>query len=125
MMKIVLAEREAEIMEVLWMRGPSTVAEVRERLKDTLAYTTVLTLLRNLETKGYLGHDEDGRAHRYSPRILREAAQRSALRDLAAKLFSGSSALLLTALVRDENLTEEDIQRIRRLLSGRTRRSAQ
>jgi len=123
-MKIVLAEREAEIMEVLWRQGPSTVAEVRERLKDHLAYTTVLTVLRNLESKGYVGHDEEGRAHRYSPRILRTTAQRSALRDLATKLFNGSSALLLTELVRDENLTEDDIKRIRRLLSGRTRSGA-
>ena len=123
-MKIVLADREAEIMEALWMGGPSTVAEVRARLKDPLAYTTVLTFLRNLEAKGYVSHDEDGRAHRYSPRILRESAQRSALRDLAAKLFSGSSALLMTALVRDESLTEEDLRRIRRLLSGRTKKGA-
>ncbi len=106
------------------MQGASTVAEVRERLKDDLAYTTVLTILRNLEAKGYVGHDEAGRAHRYSPRILRAAAQRSALRDLATKLFNGSSALLLTELVRDENLTKEDIKRIRRLLSGRPKRGA-
>jgi predicted transcriptional regulator len=119
MMKIVLADREAEIMEVLWAHGPSTVAEVREHLPDALAYTTVLTILRNLEAKGYVGHDEDGRAHRYLPRIQREAAQRSALRDLATKLFNGSSALLLTQLVRDEDLTEEDIRRIRRLLAVR------
>lgn len=121
-MKIVLAEREAEIMEVLWMQGASTVAEVRERLKDELAYTTVLTMLRNLEAKGYVGHDDAGRAHRYSPRILRAAAQRSALRDLAMKLFNGSSASLLTELVRDETLTPEDIQRIRRLLNARPKR---
>lgn len=120
-MKIVLADREAEIMEVLWTHGPSTVAEVRDHLKDNLAYTTVLTILRNLEGKGYLGHDEEGRAHRYSPLILREAAQRSALRDLATKLFSGSSSLLLTQLVRDEDLTEKDLERIRRLLARRSR----
>jgi predicted transcriptional regulator len=123
-MKIALADREAEIMEVLWTRGPSTVTEVRDHLKDDLAYTTVLTILRNLEGKGYVGHDEEGRAHRYSPLILREAAQRSALRDLATKLFNGSSALLLMQLVRDENLTEEDLERIRRLLAQRTRRGS-
>lgn len=118
-MKIVLADREAEVMEVLWTHGPSTVAEVRDHLKDNLAYTTVLTILRNLEGKGYLGHNEEGRAHRYLPLILREAAQRSALRDLATKLFSGSSSLLLTQLVRDEDLTEKDLERIRRLLARR------
>jgi BlaI family transcriptional regulator, penicillinase repressor len=123
-MKIVLADREAEIMEVLWTRGPSTVAEVRDHLKDDLAYTTVLTILRTLEAKGYLGHDEEGRAHRYSPLILREAAQRSALRDLATKFFNGSSALLLMQLVHEEDLTKEDLERIRRLLARRTGRGS-
>lgn len=120
-MKIVLADREAEIMEALWSLGPSTVTEVRGHLKDQLAYTTVLTILRNLEAKNYVGHDEEGRAHRYSPLILREAAQRSALRDLAAKLFSGSSSLLLMQLVSDEDLSDEDVRRIRRLLALRSK----
>ena len=70
----------------------------------------------------YVGHHEDGRAHRYAPLVLREAAQRGALRDLAAKLFSGSASLLLTQLVRDEALTDEDISRIRRLLARRVRK---
>lgn len=118
-MRIVLAEREAELMQVLWEHGPSTVTEVRERLKDTLAYTTVLTVLRKLETKGYLGHEEDGRAHRYFARVARDAAQSNALRDLARKLFQGSTELLLTHLVSDQRLTDEQIRRIRRLLDGR------
>jgi hypothetical protein len=54
------AERETEIMDVLWKQGPSTVAEVRKQVPDRLAYTTVLTILRNLEAKGYVGHDEEG-----------------------------------------------------------------
>jgi predicted transcriptional regulator len=123
-MKISLADREAEVMQVLWTDGPSTVAEVRGRLKDELAYTTVLTILRNLEAKGYVGHHGEGRAHRYSTLILRETARRSALRDLAAKLFGGSSALLLTELVRDEGLSAEDLKRIRRLLSRRSKMSS-
>ena len=118
-MKIVLADREAEIMEVLWELGAATVAEVREQVEDDLAYTTVLTMLRNLEAKGYVRHDEEGRAHRYLPVVKREAAQRSALRDLAAKLFKGSSALLLTQLVSDDALTDDDIKRIRRAISQR------
>jgi BlaI family penicillinase repressor len=122
-MKIVLADREAELMEVLWEHGPVTVTEVRQRLKDDLAYTTVLTILRNLEAKGYVGHDGAGRAHLFSARVDRSAAQRSAVRDLAAKLFKGSSALLLTQLVSDETLTDEDVQRIRRLLNQRSKGS--
>ena len=120
-MRIVLAEREADLMEVLWDHGPSTVAEVRDKLHDKLAYTTVLTILRNLEAKGYVGHEEEGRAHRYLARVARDAARRSALRDLSEKLFKGSAALLLTHLVCDQNLTDEDVRRIRRLLNQRAK----
>jgi len=122
-MKIVLADREAQLMEVLWEHGPATVTEVRRQLKDDLAYTTVLTILRNLEGKGYVGHNGAGRAHRFFARIDRKAAQRNAVRDLAIKLFKGSSALLLTQLVSDETLTDEDVKRIRRLLNQRDKGS--
>ena len=88
-MDISFTDREADVMQVLWDHGPSVVAEVRERLHDKLAYTTVLTILRNLEAKGYVGHEEEGRAHRYLPRVARDAARRSALRDLSEKLFKG------------------------------------
>jgi len=123
-MHIVLAEREAELMEALWAHGPATVAEVRERLPDKLAYTTVLTVLRNLESKGYVGHDQEGRAHRFRPLVAREAARRSALRDLSAKFFNGSTALLLTHLVSDQKLSEEEIRRIQRLLREQVRKDS-
>jgi predicted transcriptional regulator len=120
--RIVLAEREAELMQVLWEQGPSTVAEVRARLRDPLAYTTVLTILRKLEAKGYVGHQEDGRAYRYCARVARDAARRGALRDLAKKLFQGSSELLLTHLVSEQELTSEQVRRVRRLLDERAKK---
>lgn len=61
-MKIALTNREADVMQVLWDHGPSLVAEVRNRLTDELAYTTVLTILRTLESKGYVSHEEDSYA---------------------------------------------------------------
>ena len=64
-MEIHFTDREIDVMEVLWERGPSLVVEVREALKDELAYTTVLTILRTLEGKGYVSHDQEGRGHRY------------------------------------------------------------
>lgn len=115
-MQIVLTDREAEIMDVLWGRGPSTVAEVRSELADDPAYTTVLTILRILETKGFITHAEEGRAHRYAAKVEREAARRSALQALSNKLFNGSAALLLTHLVSDQKLSKEDVRRIRALL---------
>jgi len=121
-MDIVLADREAELMEVLWDHGACTVAEVRERVSDDLAYTTILTMLRTLESKGYVTHDADGKAHRYSAVIDRDAARRSALRAMSEKFFKGSTAMLLTHLVADEKLSEADLKRLRALLTRRGRK---
>jgi predicted transcriptional regulator len=121
-MDIVLADREAELMEVLWDHGPCTVAEVRERVTDDLAYTTVLTMLRTLEAKGYVTHDADGKAHRYSALIERDAARRSALRAMSEKFFKGSTAMLLTHLVADEKLSADDLKRLKALLGKRARK---
>jgi predicted transcriptional regulator len=95
-MDISLTNREADVMRVLWDHGPSVVAEVRERLTDELAYTTVLTILRTLETKGYVVHQEEGRVHRYCAAVKEQAAQRSALRHLTQQLFNGPAELLFT-----------------------------
>jgi predicted transcriptional regulator len=81
-MKISLTDREADVMQVLWDHGPSVVAEVRERLSDALAYTTVLTVLRTLEAKGYVGHEEEGRGHRYFSSVKQQAARKNALQHL-------------------------------------------
>jgi BlaI family penicillinase repressor len=120
-MRIVLADRETELMEVLWEQGPSTVVEVRKRLKAKLAYNTVLSTLRTLESKGYVGHEEEGRAHRYLARIGRDAARRSALRHLSTKLFKGSVELLLTSAVSGQDLSDDEIKRIRDLLDRKAK----
>ena len=120
--RIVLTDREAELMEVLWEHGPSTVAEAREALPDDLAYTTVLTMLRTLETKGFVEHTGEGRAHRYSALVARDAARQSALRDLSRKLFKGSASLLLTHLVSDTKLSAAEARRIRALLDEATKK---
>jgi predicted transcriptional regulator len=119
-MDILLTDREADIMQLLWEHGPSVVAEVRDRLNDELAYTTVLTVLRTLEVKGYVKHEEEGRVHRYSAAVQRQAARKSALRHLTRKLFDGSSDLLLAHLVSDRKLSPEQIARLRRVLDGKS-----
>ena len=125
-MEFSLTDREASLMEVLWDRGPSTVAEVRAQLADELAYTTVLTILRNLEGKAYVTHSAEGRAHRYAPVVARDDAQRSALQSLKHKLFRGSTELLLTRLVAEKDLSATQIERIRGMLEahseGRTKK---
>ena len=120
-MRINFTDRELDVMNVLWDAGSATVAEVRERLSDDLAYTTVLTVLRTLEQKGYVGHTGEGRAHRYRPLVKRAAAGRSALRRLVDKVFDGSPELLLTQLVSDKNLGDEELRRLRKLLADRLR----
>jgi predicted transcriptional regulator len=118
-MDILFTDREADVMQVLWEHGPSVVAEVRDRLSDELAYTTVLTILRTLESKGYVRHEEEGRVHRYSAAVQRQAARKSALRHLARKLFDGSSDLLLAHMVSDRKLTAEQIERLQKILDGK------
>src|SRR5213076_2808653 len=118
---ITFTDRELDVMSVLWNLGSLTVEGVRERLPDDLAYTTVLTVLRTLEQKGYVGHTGEGRAHRYRPLVKRAAAGRSALRRLVDKVFDGSPELLLTQLVSDKNLGDEERRRLRKLLADRLR----
>lgn len=118
-MDINFTDRELDAMAVLWDHGPATVAEVRERITDPLAYTTVLTVLRTLEQKGHVGHEEEGKAYRYHPLVERAAAGESALRRIVGKVFRGSNELLLTHLVDSERLSDDEIRRMRRLLDER------
>lgn len=117
-MVITFTDREADVMQVLWEHGPCLVAEVQQRLDDKLAYTTVLTVLRTLETKQHVGHEPAGRGHRYYALIEQQAARKSALRHLTDKLFKGSSALLMTHLVGDASLSAEEAKRLRALLAA-------
>jgi BlaI family penicillinase repressor len=117
--EVQFTDRELDIMSVLWELGSGTVAEVQERLPDELAYTTVLTMLRILEDKGHVMHREEGRAYRYIPLVARDVAGASALRRVMRKIFRGSPELLLTQLVADKDMTEEDLERMRRLLDER------
>lgn len=118
-MQISFTDRELDIMAELWEWGPSTVAEVRERLEDDLAYNTVLTVLRTLEDKGYVTHEEEGRAYRYIPLVERDEAGTSALRRMVRKLFAGSPEMLLTRLVSDRRLDRRELERLRELLDER------
>lgn len=116
-MDIQLTDREADVMQVLWDHGPSVVNEVKDKLADELAYTTVLTILRTLESKGYVGHEEEGRVHRYFATVKEDAARKSALQHLTGKLFKGSAELLFTHLVSDKKLSTDQIKRMRELLA--------
>lgn len=103
-------------MEVLWTMGSGTVADVAEALegKDGTAYTTILTMMRILRQKGYLTCRKQGRAHVYRPRVERDAAARKAVRQLLAKFFSGSPGELVLSFLRDEDLSPEELDALKR-----------
>lgn len=114
-----LTNRELDIMAVLWELGSGTVQDVWKGLDADLAYSTVLTMLRTLETKGHVRHDKEGKAFRYYPVLQPEAAGERALDRLLDKVYRGSRELLVSGLVSDEDVSAEEIRRIRRLLDER------
>lgn len=122
MAELVLGNRELDVMRALWDLGSGTVTDVRERLPVELAYTTVLTILRNLEEKSYVSRVAEGRAHRYSPRVGRLAARRSAIARLVDTLFHGAPEELIAHMVQDRTLTPRDIQRLRAKIASPERR---
>jgi predicted transcriptional regulator len=106
-------------MEVLWERGPSTVAEVVNALprKLGLSYSTVLTTLRILEQKGYLKHTKEGQAYVYDAIIDRNQARKKVLKHVLNRFFNDSPELLVMGLVEAEQIDSEDLQRIQRLIN--------
>jgi predicted transcriptional regulator len=113
-----LTEAELRLMEVLWDKRSATVGEVLAGLpEDTaLAYSTVLTTLRILETKGYVAHAESGRAFVYRPLVGRDEARRSATQQLVRRFFDNSPELLALSLLEQENIDDQELQRLKRLI---------
>ena len=103
-------------MSVLWRQASGSVAEVRAVLGESVAYTTVLKILQILEEKGAVRHEAEGRAYRYFPLVEPGEAGRSALSKIQEKIFGGSAELLLTQLVSDQDISSEELSRMRKLL---------
>ena len=118
-----LGDRELEVMTWLWANGSGTVGEVKDGLGDPLAYTTVLTILRNLESKGFLRRQDEGRAHRYFPRVQQKAARRRALRRLIDTLFLGSPEALLAHLVDEHDLTPDELRRVAKRVADQSKKT--
>ena len=115
-------DRELDVMKILWRHGPATVAEVRGGLDDDLAYTTVLTVLRTLEEKTFVGHRDEGKAHRYYAKVAEETARRTALARVIDRVFGGSAELLLAQLVADRELSAKELKRLRSLMTASLKR---
>ena len=116
---ISLTRRELDIMSIVWRRSSATVNEILDDLSDDLAYPTVLTMVRLLESKGYLRHEKDGRAFRFYPRIQPDDAGDGALKRLVNKVYQGSRELLVSRLIADKAISTEELRRIRKLLQKR------
>ncbi len=112
-------DRELDVMGILWQTGSATVTEVRDKLPADLAYTTVLTILRNLEAKGFVRHEGEGKAHRYYPRVARRAAGKSAVSRLIDKMFGGDPAMLVSHLVSDHPLSASELRKLHAALGER------
>ena len=112
-----LTEAELRLMEVLWQKRRATVAEVAEALPPPpLAYNTVLTTMRILEQKGYVRHQEEGRAYVYEPLVEREDAAKNAVGYLLKRFFGNKSAALALRLVEDERPSDEELARLKALI---------
>jgi BlaI family transcriptional regulator, penicillinase repressor len=109
-----LTNAEHRIMEVVWARGSATVADVVEALEGRDAYTTILTLMRILKDKGYLSVRKEGRAHVFTPRVDRDTAARKAVHQLLRKFFSGSPSELVLSFLREDELTPDELEAIKR-----------
>lgn len=114
-----LTESELRLMDVVWNRGEATVHDVIDALphQSRPAYNTVLTTLRILEMKGYLGHDKRGRAHVYRPLVSRDKARRKALRHMVRSFYEDSPELLMLNMLEDKQLSPDEIERLRDVLN--------
>ena len=107
-----LTPLELEIMQVLWDEGPSTVHDVRPKLKADLAYTTVQTMLNVLLRKGKVNRVQEGRAFRYKAAVNRRRATGSAVEDLVRRMFGGSAEALLMTMVESRQIGREELERV-------------
>lgn len=113
-----LTEAELRIMNVLWEKGSATVHEVLQALpsKPSLAYNSVLTIIRILETKGYVKHIKDKRAHVYTPKVDRKDATRFEVRHLVSRFFGNSHEQLVLNILEEGSIDADELARVRQLL---------
>ena len=114
--KNTLTKLELQIMQVIWKRGASNVTAVQEGLEQTLAYTTVQTMLNILERKGKLKRELSGRAFVYSATVSEAKASVHAVRDLVDRMFGGSSEDLVMSLIKSKQIDAKKIAELSKRL---------
>jgi len=117
---ITLTQAELRLMKILWDRGESTVAEMVAAIsaEQALAYTSVLTTIRILETKGYVSHRQGGRAFRYSACIREIEASRSEVRHVLQRFFGNSRERLLLSLLGDDEISPGELSRLKEAIAN-------
>ena len=117
--KTVLAGQELEIMKVIWQLGTATVRDVYEELlkRRKIAYTTVMTMMKILEQKGYLKKSEKDRAFVYRPARPQRQVINGMVKEFINRVFNGSAEPLLLHLVEEKGLSPEEVSEIRRLIN--------
>ena len=121
--EIRLGRLEMQIMNVVWEKGSATVHDVKDALGKGRkpAYSTILTMMRKIEAKGYLAHDVDNRTYVYRPTISQKVARKSILGDIIDRLFEGSPTLLLNSLVEQDQVSREDLNQLQALIKEATK----
>lgn len=115
-----LTDAELRLMEVLWSNGAGTVSDVVTALpgQPPAAYSTVLTMLRILEKKGYIRHIKQGRAFLYQPVVDRSEARRNVLRYVLDRFFGNSPEALVLNLIEDRELDDAEIGRLKSMIEN-------
>ncbi|MCB9072483.1 MAG: BlaI/MecI/CopY family transcriptional regulator [Bdellovibrionaceae bacterium] len=115
--EVVLTEAESEVMAVVWEKCPITIREIFSSIikKRDVAYTTVATTVKILEDKKFLTSEKSNKAHLFKPLVEKNTYRRFAARTLIDKLFGGEASNLVMNLIKDEELTAEEKDSIRKL----------
>jgi predicted transcriptional regulator len=113
-----LSRRERQIVDILYARGRATAAEVQAALPDPPSYSAVRAMLRILEDKGHVKHEQDGPRYVYLPTVGHDNARRSALHHVLKTFFAGSTEQAISALLDDSssNLSDAELDRLARLI---------
>ncbi len=114
-----VSRRERQILEILFARGRATAAEIQAAMPEAPGYSAVRALLRILETKGHVRHEQDGPRYVYLPVMARDSAKRSAIRHLVRTFFDGSTEDAVAALIDGSSaaLSDAELDRLSRLIA--------
>jgi predicted transcriptional regulator len=114
-----VSRRERQILDILYQSGRASAAEVQAALPDPPSYSAVRALLRILEDKGHVRHEQDGPRYVYAPTLPRNNAQRSALRHILQTFFNGSTEQAISALLDDQStrLSSAELDRLASLIN--------